>query len=31
VRELVRGICKLEDRLMLLLDTEKAIRVDAAA
>jgi purine-binding chemotaxis protein CheW len=31
VRELVRGICKLEDRLMLLLDTEKAIRVDSAA
>ena len=31
VRELVRGICKLEDGLMLLLDTEKAIRVDAAA
>ncbi len=31
VRELVRGICKLEDRLMLLLDTERAIRVDSAA
>ena len=31
VRELLRGICKLEDRLMLLLDTEKAIRVHAAA
>ena len=31
VRELVSGICKLEDRLMLLLDTEKAIRVDSAA
>jgi purine-binding chemotaxis protein CheW len=31
VRELVSGICKLEDRLMLLLDTEKAIRVESAA
>ena len=31
VRELVRGICKLEDRLMLLLDTERAIRVKTAA
>jgi purine-binding chemotaxis protein CheW len=31
VRELVSGICKLDDRLMLLLDTEKAIRVDSAA
>ena len=31
VRELVRGICKLEDRLMLVLDTERAIRVDPAA
>lgn len=31
VRELVRGICKLDDQLMLLLDTEKAIKVDSAA
>ena len=31
VRELVRGICKLDDRLMLLLDTEQAIRVRSAA
>ena len=31
VRELVTGICKLENHLMLLLDTEKAIRVDSAA
>lgn len=31
VRDLVHGICKLENRLMLLLDTEKAIRVDSAA
>lgn len=27
VRELVRGICKLDDRLMLLLDTERAVMV----
>ena len=27
VRELVMGICKLEDRLMLLLDTERAVTV----
>jgi purine-binding chemotaxis protein CheW len=31
VRELLNGICKLDHRLMLLLDTEKAIRVDSAA
>lgn len=31
VRELVGGICKLEDRLMLLLDTERAITVQASA
>lgn len=27
LRELVAGICKLEDRLMLLLDTERAVTV----
>lgn len=27
VRELVAGICKLEDQLMLLLDTERAVTV----
>lgn len=27
VRELVMGICKLDDRLMLLLDTERAVTV----
>jgi purine-binding chemotaxis protein CheW len=32
VRELVAGICKLDDQLMLLLDTERAIAVtDTAA
>ena len=31
VRALVTGICKLENRLMLRLDTEKAVRVDSAA
>ncbi len=32
VRELVMGICKLDDRLMLLLDTERAVTVtDAVA
>ena len=31
IRELVSGICKLDSRLMLLLDTERAITVDSAA
>ena len=31
VRELVMGICKLEDRLMLLLDTERAVAVTEPA
>lgn len=31
VRELVAGICKLEDQLMLLLDTQRAIAVSDAA
>jgi purine-binding chemotaxis protein CheW len=31
VRALVAGICKLEDRLMLLLDTERAVAVSMTA
>jgi purine-binding chemotaxis protein CheW len=31
VRELVMGICKLDDRLMLLLDTERAVAVTEPA
>ena len=31
VRDLVERVCKLEDRLMLVLDTELAIDVEAAA
>ncbi len=30
-RELVRGVYKLKDRLLLVLDTEKAIKIDARA
>lgn len=29
-RELVRGVCKLADQLLLVLDTERAIQVDGA-
>ena len=29
-RELVRGVCKLADQLLLVLDTERAIQIDGA-
>ena len=29
-RELVQGVCKLSDQLLLVLDTERALRIDGA-